>query len=97
MRSEEAQTVEKTRLMMRTSAEVEDAVIKRPPLAVALLQVFSQRLSNFTNRIQSLPADGTDARLARSPVHFAGRFGTVEDDGGVSVIASRSLRPRQET
>jgi len=85
-RSEEAQTVEQTRLMMWTSEEVEDAVSKRPPLAVALLQVFSQRLSDFTSRIQSLSADGTDARLARSLVHFAGRFGTVEDDGGVRMM-----------
>src|SRR5579863_3775106 len=52
-RSEQATALENVKLMTWTTAEIEDIVMKRPRLAVALLQILVQRAIDFTHRIES--------------------------------------------
>jgi CRP/FNR family cyclic AMP-dependent transcriptional regulator len=52
-RKEQATALEKTHVMTWAISDVEDLVMKRPRLAVALLQVLAQRNVEFTRRIES--------------------------------------------
>ena len=64
-RSEQATAFENTKLMTWTGSEIEDIVLKRPKLAVALLQMIGQRSVEFTHRIESFSVDNLSRRLAR--------------------------------
>jgi len=57
--------------------------MKRPRLAVALLQILTQRTLDFTHRIEGFSVDNIARRLARSLLRFSERLGTVETDGSV--------------
>src|ERR1700744_1016638 len=48
-RSEQATALENPKLMMWTATEIEDIVMKKPRLAVALLQILVQRTIDFTH------------------------------------------------
>src|SRR6202522_3256582 len=52
-RPAQATALENVKLMTWTSAEIEDIVMKRPKLAVALLQILVQRTLEFGHRIES--------------------------------------------
>ena len=80
-RSEQAVALDNTSLMGWSAAEIEDMVAKRPRLAVALLQILTQRSIDFTERLESFSADNIARRLARSLIRFAARQGTRGDDG----------------
>ncbi|MGD0500326.1 MAG: Crp/Fnr family transcriptional regulator [Bryobacteraceae bacterium] len=82
-RREQATALETTKLMTWTAREIEDIIMKRPRLAVALLQILVQRANEFTNRIESFSVDNIARRLARSLVRFSERLGSVEGDGTV--------------
>ena len=82
-RAEQASALEDTRLMTWTASEIEDIVMKRPRLAVALLQILTQRTVDFTRRIEGFSVDNIARRLARSLLRFSERLGTPELDGGV--------------
>ena len=82
-RSEQATALENTKLMTWTTAEIEDIVMKRPRLAVALLQILVQRTIEFGHRIESFSVDNIARRLARSLIRFSDRLGTPEDDGSI--------------
>src|ERR1035437_1650999 len=82
-RPEQATALESTRLMTWTASEIEDIIVKRPRLAVALLQILVQRTIDFTHRIESFSVDNIARRLARSLIRFSERQGTLEDDGSV--------------
>ena len=82
-RAEQASALEDTRLMTWTASEIEDIVMKRPRLAVALLQILTQRTVEFTRRIEGFSVDNIARRLARSLLRFSERLGTPEVDGGV--------------
>ena len=69
--------------MTWTTGEIEGIIMKRPRLAVALLQILVQRTSDFTHRIESFSADNVARRLARSLIRFSERLGTSADDGSV--------------
>jgi CRP/FNR family cyclic AMP-dependent transcriptional regulator len=85
-RSEQASALEGTKLMSWTKAEIADIVIRRPRLAVALLQVLVQRTIDFSHRIESFAADSIARRLARSLIRFSERMGVLEDDGSVRMV-----------
>jgi CRP/FNR family cyclic AMP-dependent transcriptional regulator len=85
-RSEQATVLENTRLMTWTAAEIEDIIMKRPRLAVALMQILVQRTIDFTHRIESFSVDNIARRLARSLIRFSERLGTVEEDGSVRMV-----------
>jgi len=84
--SERATAIENATLMAWTSSDMKDLVMKRPRLAVALLQVLAQRNAEFTRRIESFSIDTIERRLARSLIHFSDRLGALEEDGSVRMM-----------
>ena len=82
-RCEQATALENTKVMAWTTAEIEDLILKRPRLSVALLQILVQRTIDFARRIESFSVDNIARRLARSLIRFSERLGTVADDGSV--------------
>jgi len=86
-RAEQVTALEDTKLMAWTTAEIEDIVLKRPRLAVAMLQILVQRTINLTHRIESFSADNIARRLARSLLRFSERLGTPQPDGSVKMAA----------
>jgi len=86
-RSEQSTALEDTKLMAWGTQEIEDIVMKRPRLAVALLQIQVQRTLDMTQRIESFSADNISRRLARSLIRFSERLGTVEADGAIHMAA----------
>lgn len=84
--SEQAIAFERTRLMTWAISEVEDLVMQRPRLAVALLQVLAQRNAEFTRRIESFSTESIERRLARTLVRFSERLGTMEEDGSLRLM-----------
>src|SRR5262249_49514523 len=65
-RSEEAVALESTKLMMWTTAEIDEIIMKRPRLGLALLQITVQRTMEMSRRIESFSVDSIPRRLARS-------------------------------
>jgi CRP-like cAMP-binding protein len=65
---------------------MEALVMKRPRLAVALLQVVAQRNAEFSRRIESLALDTIERRLARALIRFSSRLGNPEEDGSVKLM-----------
>lgn len=86
-RSEQAAVIENARLMTWAISDMEDLVMKRPRLAMALLQILTKRNIEFTRRIESLSGDSIERRLALSLIRFSERLGTLEDDGSVRMMA----------
>ena len=86
-RCEQATALENTKLMAWSTAEIEDIIMKRPRLSVALLQILVQRTIDFTHRIESFSVDNIARRLARSLIRFSERLGTVEEDGSVRMTS----------
>ena len=82
-RSEQAIALDDTRVMTWTAAEIEDIVVKRPRLAVALLQMLARRTLDFTDRVESFSHDNIARRLVRSLIGLSERLGSLEDDGSV--------------
>jgi len=85
-RNEEAKVIEKATLMAWAISDMEDLVMKRPRLAVALLQVLAQRNAELTRRIESLSVDTIERRLARSLIRFSERLGTPQLDGSIRMM-----------
>jgi CRP/FNR family transcriptional regulator len=82
-RAEQASALEDARLMAWAASEIEDIVMKRPLLAVALLQILTQRTIDFTHRIEGFSVDNIARRLARSLLRLSDRLGTLDADGSV--------------
>jgi len=85
-RNEEALALENTKVMAWTTAEIEDMVMRRPRLAIALLQIFVQRSIEFGCRIESFAADNIGRRLARTLIRFSDRLGQNTEDGSVHMM-----------
>ena len=82
---EQATAHQHTTLMAWKASDIEELILKRPMLAVALLQAFGQRSIGLTQRLESLSNDRIDRRLARSLIRFADRMGTPREDGGIQM------------
>jgi len=85
-RDEQAVALENTKVMTWTAAEIMDIAIKRPHLAVALLQILVQRATEFGQRIQSFSVDNIARRLARTLIRFSERLGQSHEDGSVEMM-----------
>jgi CRP/FNR family transcriptional regulator len=85
-RSEQASALENTKLMTWTANEIEEIIMKRPRLAIALLQILVQRTIEFSHRIESFSVDNIARRLARSLIRFSERLGSSEEDGSVRMV-----------
>jgi CRP/FNR family transcriptional regulator, cyclic AMP receptor protein len=84
-RNEEASALEASRLMTWTAAAIEDLVMNRPQLALALLQVMTQRTLEFTRRIEEFSTHRIHQRLASCLLRFSERWGSLEADGSVRI------------
>ena len=85
-RSELATAFEDVRLMAWTISDIEDLVMKRPRLAVGLLQVLVQRNAEFTRRIESFSTESIERRLAGALIRFSERLGTPVEDGSSKMM-----------
>jgi len=85
-RLEQAAAMENTRVMSWTAAEIEDIILKRPQLGIALLQILAQRALDIKDRIESFSVDNIAQRLARSLISFSGHMGSQEKDGSVHIV-----------
>jgi CRP-like cAMP-binding protein len=63
-----------------------DIAMRRPRLAVALLQILVQRSSDFTQRIESFSVDNIARRLSRTLIRFSDRLGQGHEDGSVEMM-----------
>jgi len=88
-RAEQATTLENSTVMTWPISDMEALVMKRPRLAVALLQVVAQRSADFSRRIESLALDTIERRLARSLIRFSDRLGKQEEDGTIKLMPLR--------
>jgi CRP/FNR family transcriptional regulator len=85
-RTEIAVALENTKVMTWTTNEIEEITMKRPKLAIALLQLLVQRSMDFGYRIESFSVDNIARRLARSLIRFSERLGSRNEDGSVQMI-----------
>jgi len=83
---EQAVALEDTKVMMWSTAQIENIVILRPQLAVALLQVMAQRLMHFKSRLHSLASEPAPRRLVHTLIRFSERLGQPKKDGSVQMI-----------
>jgi CRP/FNR family transcriptional regulator len=84
--TERAIALEDATLMTWAIDDIEGLVMKRPRLAVALLQIFAERNVEFTRRIQSYATDGVERRIVSSLLRFSTRLGTPQEDGWVRMM-----------
>jgi CRP-like cAMP-binding protein len=85
-RDEQAAALDNTKVMTWTASEIMDIAMRRPRLAVALLQILVARSSDFAQRIESFSIDNIARRLARSLIRFSQRLGRDHDDGSVEMM-----------
>jgi CRP-like cAMP-binding protein len=84
--SEQAKAVMDAVVMAWAISDIEELVTKRPRLAVALLQILSQRNAELIRRIERFSIDTIEKRLARSLVRLSERLGSPERDGSVRMM-----------
>jgi CRP/FNR family transcriptional regulator len=84
-RGDQATAMESTKLMSWTIDVIEDVIMRRPRLAVALQQVLAQRGIYLAQRIESFSRDTTEHRVVRALIRFSERFGTKAEDGDGSI------------
>jgi CRP/FNR family cyclic AMP-dependent transcriptional regulator len=85
-RQEQAVALENTKAMTWSTSEIEDLVMRRPRLAIALLQILVQRSVEFGHRIESFSVDNIARRLARTLIRFSQRLGQNVEDGSVQMM-----------
>lgn len=85
-RAELAMALENTKVMTWTTTDIEDISMKRPKLAIAMMQLLVQRSVDFAFRIESFSVDNIARRLARTLIRFSERLGAKQDDGSVQMI-----------
>ena len=80
-----ATAMDRTLLMLWTTAEIEALIERQPKLGTALLQVMVERCLDFKERLQSFALEKTTGRVVRSLLRFAGRVGVPQDDGSMRI------------
>src|SRR5690349_6501056 len=83
---EQAVALENTKVMIWSTAQIENIVILRPQLAVAFLQILALRLMDFKSRLHSFASDPAPRRLVRTLIRFSERLGQANEDGSVQMI-----------
>src|SRR5690349_3486826 len=82
---EQAIALENTKVMTWSANQLEEIVLRRPRLALALLQILVGRTVEFGQRIESFSVDNIARRLARALIRFSELFGQQLEDGAVQV------------
>jgi CRP/FNR family cyclic AMP-dependent transcriptional regulator len=85
-RAELAIALEQTKVMTWTTNDIEDISMKRPKLAIAMMQLLVHRSVEFAQRIESFSVDNIARRLARTLIRFSERLGARQDDGSIQMI-----------
>jgi len=85
-RCEQATAFEKASVMAWPVSDMEDLVMKRPRLAVALMQLLVRRNAESTRRIESFSTESIERRLAGALIRFSERLGTTEKDGTLKMM-----------
>jgi CRP/FNR family transcriptional regulator len=80
-RVEEAVALEATKVMTWSTSEIEDLMVRRPRLGVALVQLLVRRSLDFGARIESFSIDNIGRRLVRSLIRFSERLGQDSKEG----------------
>jgi CRP/FNR family transcriptional regulator len=75
-----------TAVMVCTGAVVENFMMRRPRLGIALVQMLTQRCVHLSRRIESCASDNIERRLARTLIHFSERLGRAREDGSVEMM-----------
>src|SRR3954471_10682575 len=65
-RVEEAVALDSTKVMTWTTSEIDDLIVRRPRLGIALIQLLVRRSMDFGARIESFSIDNIGRRLVRS-------------------------------
>jgi CRP/FNR family transcriptional regulator len=81
-----ATALEPTRVMTWTGDEIERYILERPRLALALLQMFTKRCMEYTQRIESCAAERIEQRLARMLLYLSERLGHMSEDGKLKML-----------
>ncbi len=85
-RTEEAVALDATKVMTWSTAEIEELVVRRPRLGIALVQLLVRRSQEFGARIESFSIDNIGRRLVRSLIRFSERLGRDSGDGSVDMM-----------
>jgi CRP/FNR family transcriptional regulator len=80
-RSEEATAMEDTKIIAWTMPVLAESMMRRPPLAMALMQVLTQRTIDLKETLESFATETTARRLARWLGRFADRWGVPHGAG----------------
>jgi CRP-like cAMP-binding protein len=85
-RSEISVALENVKVMTWTTSDIEEILMRRPKLAIALMQLLVMRSMDFGHRIESFSVDNIARRLARTLIRFSERLGSATDDGSIQMI-----------
>jgi len=85
-RLEEAVALDSTKVMTWTTSEIEELIVRRPRLGIALIQLLVRRSTDFGTRIESFSIDNIGRRLVRSLIRFSERLGRDTGDGSVDMM-----------
>jgi CRP/FNR family transcriptional regulator len=84
---EKATAVEQnTRVMTWIDTEIEQFILRRPQLGIALIQMLTRRCMGDSRRIESCSSDNVGRRLARSLIYFSERLGTKLENGSIQLM-----------
>lgn len=86
-RMERATALEATKLMYWSTPEIDELVLRRPRLGLALLQMQIDRCLYLKDRVIALSVYNVAQRLAESLITFAQRFGSPSEGGWVSIYS----------
>jgi len=75
-----------TRVMTWTDTEIEQLILRRPRLGIALIQMLTRRCIDYSRRIESFSSDNIARRLARSLIRFSERLGEKSGNGSIQLM-----------
>jgi len=75
-----------TRVMTWTDTEIQQLILRRPQLGIALIQMLTRRCMEYSRRIESCSAETIGRRLARALIHFSERLGKMAENGSIELM-----------
>jgi len=75
-----------TRVMTWTDTEIQQLIMRRLQLGMALIQMLTRRCIDYSRRIESCSSDNVARRLARSLIHFSERLGEKLENGSIQLM-----------
>jgi CRP-like cAMP-binding protein len=78
--------LESTRVMTWSRDEVEQHMVRRPRLGLALLQMLVKRCMDSARRIESFASEKAEQRLARTLLYLSERLGRKNENGRIQIM-----------